>query len=120
MRKNLNVNKIVNEMDYLLFIIMKLEWKEKNDYLLELLNKRGKTYLCFYFDPKHRCYSWFDWTRKEVLSFIERRNTGGVNKEKLIKKINNEVLHFKNFDNDYYKVIVEIELFKSICEVERI
>jgi hypothetical protein len=27
MRKNLNVKKIVNEMDYLLYIIMKQEWE---------------------------------------------------------------------------------------------
>lgn len=120
MRKNLNVNKIVNEMDYLLYIIMKQEWEVHKDYFLELVNKSGKTYLCYYFDLDERRYGSWTLVRKDVLYFIERQNAKGTNKEKLIKKINNEVLHLKKSDKDYYKVIVEIELLKSICEVERI
>ncbi len=120
MRKNLNVNKIVNEMDYLLFLIMKQEWEKGKDYLIELSNKRGKTYLCFYFDLKERHYSWFTWPRKDVVSFIEKNNKGGVNIERTIRKINNEIIYFKFPEFNHYRMIVEIELLKSICAVERI
>jgi hypothetical protein len=120
MRKNLNVNKVVNEMDNLLLIIYKQEWEKNKDYYLKVLNERGKTYLIYYFELENRRYSLWYWRRKNVVSYIERRDDEGVNKVKLVKKINNEVLHFKKTDSDNYRVIVELELFKSICEVERI
>lgn len=84
------------------------------------MSERGKAYRCFYFDIDERHYSSFSWRRKDVVSFIESCNSEEVNKEKLIKKINNKIIYFKFPKSKHYRMIVEIELLKSICEVERI
>jgi hypothetical protein len=120
MRKNLNVNKIVNEMDYLLYIIMKQEWEEHKDYFLELVNNRGKAYRCIYFELKNNRYGSFTWKRDGVVWYIENYSTPGVNIVKSIRKINNEIMYFKFPENGNYRVIIEMELFKSICEIEKI
>jgi hypothetical protein len=120
MRKNLNVNKIVNEMDYLLYLIMKQEWEMNKDYYLEVLSEKRKIYRCFYFDLDEHHYSSFSWHRKDLMTFIERYNSLEVNKIKLIKKINNAISYFRFPECKHYKMIVEVELLKSICEVERI
>jgi hypothetical protein len=117
MRKNLNVNKIVNEMDYLLYIIMKQEWEKNKDRLLKSVNKSGKTYVFIYSEINQSFSFVLLWNREGVVFFFENINYEG-DKEKLIKKINNEIIYHNT--PDHYSMIIEIELLKRICEVERV